>query len=189
MRSESRAISPDHPLHRLFGVLVQRTFYVRFGMADAGLAAYLSDLLTRFVHVDTIFRIRDARGRPLGEVAEMLAEVYAPERVTSYLREREVHRHIGDFTLFWTGVYPEALRLLRHATRKDHLVDYVEQGKRSYHIAGSYQRPPELREQARTLRHLSEEFELCMLGLNLVRQDWEKLGDPRSQFARDTLVR
>ena len=22
---------------------------------------------------------------------------------------REVHRHIGDFTLFWTGIYPEAL--------------------------------------------------------------------------------
>ena len=26
------------------------------------------------------------------------------------MARREVHRHIGDFTLFWTGVYPEALR-------------------------------------------------------------------------------
>ena len=24
-------------------------------------------------------------------------------------RRRECHRHVGDYTLFWTGVYPEAL--------------------------------------------------------------------------------
>ena len=186
--SETAGIAADHPLRKLFAALVQRTLYVRFGRPGPELAAYLADLLTRFVHVDNIHRIRDARGRRLTEVAEMLAEVYSQPGGSARLREREIHRHIGDFTLFWTGVYPEALRFLQHETRRDHLVDYVEQGRRSYRIAGSFDRPRELAAEARTLRQLSAEFELCMFALNLVRQDWERLGDPRSEFARRTLV-
>ena len=37
------------------------------------------------------------------------AEALPPEGRTS----REIHRHIGDFTLFWAGVYPEALPRLQ----------------------------------------------------------------------------
>ncbi|MFQ6132682.1 MAG: hypothetical protein ACE5R4_11640, partial [Armatimonadota bacterium] len=180
-------ISPRHPLRKLFDVLVQRTFVLRFGMPDRDLVGYLADVLTRFTHVDNIFRIRDAKGRRLEEVAEMLEEVYRPSLPGTYPREREIHRHIGDFTLFWTGVYPEALRYLRHETRKDHLVDYVEQGKQSYYRASTFG-GGQLRREAQVLRQLSERFEVCMFGLNLVRQDWEQLGDPRSGFARDTLV-
>ena len=58
----SHHISPHQPLHKLFDVLVQRTFYLRFGMPDRDLTGYLADVLTRFTHVDDIFRIRDANG-------------------------------------------------------------------------------------------------------------------------------
>ena len=50
-------------------------------------------------------------------------------------REREVHRHIADFTLFMVGIFPEYLqriksRQLIHHT--DFLIDYVKVGKQSY---------------------------------------------------------
>ncbi len=92
----------------------------------------------------------------------------------SFNREREVHKHIGDFTLFWAGVYPDALPRLQERTRKDHLLDYVQQGKNSYAIAASFDYG-EYRPQAPVLRKLSEEFELCLFGLNQVRKEIDGL--------------
>ena len=86
---------------------------------------------------------------------------------------REVYRHIGDYTLFWTGVYPEAVKLLRHSARKDHFIDYCEQGKRSYYLASTFD-DERFRDEAPVLRRLSDEFMLCAYGLNQVRREWEK---------------
>src|SRR5262249_32926649 len=86
---------------------------------------------------------------------------------------REVHRHIGDFTLFWTGLYPEALRRLRGALSADSLIDYREQGKRSYYIASTFEGEP-YSEEAPVLRRLSEQYEVCAYGLNQIRREWEK---------------
>jgi hypothetical protein len=161
---------PDHPLRKLFAGLTEQTFITTLGVADPPLTDYLSGLLSRFVHVDAIWRLRDARGRRLEEVAEMMIEAEAlPEGRT----RREVHRHIGDFTLFWTGVYPEALRRLRSVLTRDHFIDYCAQGKRSYYIASTFEEDP-YREEAPVLRRLSEDFELCAYGLNQVRRSWER---------------
>jgi hypothetical protein len=90
---------------------------------------------------------------------------------------REYHRHIGDFALFWTGVYPETVNRLRSALTKDYFVNYCEQGKRSYFIASTFEDDP-YREEAPVLRRLSEEFELCAYGLTEVRREWERSRPP-----------
>jgi hypothetical protein len=154
----------------LFAGLTEHTFHTALGVADPPLTDYLSTLLSRFLHIDALWRLRDARGKRLEEVAEMMIEAEAlPEGRT----RREVHRHIGDFTLFWTGVYPEALQRLRSVLNKDHFIDYCAQGKRSYYIASTFADDP-FREEAPVLRRLSEEFELCAYGLNQVRRQWER---------------
>jgi hypothetical protein len=162
---------PDHPLRRMFAGITEQTFQVRLGVGDPRLIDYLSALLSRFIHMDALHRLRDAQGRRLEEVADMLveAEELPPEGRT----RREYHRHIGDFTLFWTGVYPEALHRLHSALSKDSLLDYRAQGKRSYYIASTFEEDP-YREEAPVLRRLSEEFELCAYGLNEVRREWER---------------
>ena len=163
---------PEHPLCRLFAGLTEQTFLQTFGVADPHLTDYLSQMLSRFLHLDAVYRLRDATGRRLEEVVGMIleAEKLPPEGRT----RREVHRHIGDFTLFWTGVYPEALHRLRSALSRDHFIDYCEQGKRSYWIASTFEDEEEDRKEAPVLRRLSEEFELCAYGLNQVRHEWEK---------------
>src|SRR5216683_7785736 len=162
---------PEHPLRRLFAGLTEQTFQTTLGLADPPLTDYLSEMLSRFIHIDAIFRLRDATGKRLEEVAEMMieAEALPPEGRT----RREVHRHIGDFTLFWTGVYPERLNRLRSVLSKDHFIDYCEQGKRSYYIASTFEEEP-YRVGAPVLRRLSAEFELCAYGLNQVRRGWER---------------
>jgi hypothetical protein len=163
--------NPDHPLRRLFAGITEQTFMNALGVADPPLTDYLSNLLSRFIHIDSVYRLKNAEGRPLAEVAEMMieAEAMPPEGRT----RREVHRHIGDFTLFWTGVFPESLKKLQSILKKDHFIDYCEQGKRSYYIASTFEDDP-YREEAPVLRRLSKEFELCAFGLTQVRKEWQR---------------
>jgi hypothetical protein len=163
-------VSSADQLKRLFAAVTEQTFQVEFGVADPPLIDYLSDMLVRFVRLDAIFKVRDVVGRRLEEVADMLIE--AEEREAN--PKREIHRHIGDSTLFWTGVYPEALRRLRGFDRKDALLDYQQQGKRSYYIASTFREEP-YESEAPVLRRLSNEFELCSEALMQVRREWEAL--------------
>jgi hypothetical protein len=168
------SLRADHPLRRLFAGYTEQTFINTLGVGDPRLIDYLSELLSRFIHLDGVYRLRNAKGQRLEEVAAMVieAEGMPPEGRT----RREVHRHIGDFTLFWTGVYPEMVNRLRSVLTKDHFIDYCEQGKRSYWIASTFE-DDDYREEAPILRRLSEDFELYAFGLNQVRREWER-GQP-----------
>jgi hypothetical protein len=164
----SRAIPESHPLHRLFRGLTEYAFMNELGIGDPRLVGYVAQLLASFVPVDGVWRLRDTQGRRLHNVTAMVA---AAESADDEARRRECHRHVGDFTLFWTGVYPEALGRLRGRDSSDALVDFQRQGKRSYYLAstlsdGSVERT--------VLRRLSDQFELCALGLTRVRREWEK---------------
>ena len=154
-------------IYRFFSGLAEQTFESRLGVADPPLIDYIALLLTRFMHCDAIFKVRNPFGQRLEEVAEMLVE--AESRVGE--SRREVHRHIGDFTLFWTGLYPEALRRLKKQSRLDYFVDYCEQGKRAYRIASTI--PADTGENE-VLERLSHEFELCAFGLGELRREWER---------------
>ena len=156
-------------IDRLFSGLSEYIFQSKLGVADVQLVDYLSDLLLRFVRVDGIMRVRRANGQPATEVFQMLCE--AEKRIG--LARREVHRHIGDFTLFWSGMYPESLRRLRPSDSADAFLNYCRQGKRAYAIAaeidGGDDRPP-----CELLHKLSDEFELCAYGLREIRREWEE---------------
>jgi hypothetical protein len=182
----SQQISDQHPLRLLFQELVRETFHLQIGVTEPGVPEYVANMLVDFTHRDRVFRLRDARGRQLEEVAEMMMEGDIALNAPSFEREREVHKHIGDFTLFWSGVYPEMLRYFRSATCRDHLLDYVEQGRKSYGIAatfdyGAYQ------DEAPILKQLSERFETCMVGLNMVRRELDVLPDPQIQAVKRLL--
>lgn len=155
---------------RYFSGLCEYIFATRLGVADPPLVDYLSDLLIRFVRNDALQRVRGPHGKPAVEVVEMLSE--AENRVG--LAKRDVHRQIGDVTLFWTGVYPEALAKLRGADRKDLLVDYCKQGKRAYHIAATIATDRSADAPNELLERLSARFDLCAFGLGEVRREWEQ---------------
>ena len=161
----------DHPLRRYFAGLTEHTFVESVGVADPPLIDYLSMLLARFVHMDAIYKLRTGAGKRLEEVADMLMEV--EELPPAGRTSREMHRHIGDFTLFWTGVFPEALKRLRSSLHKDNFIDYCEQGKRSYRIASEFADEP-FTEEAPVLRRISDQFELCAFGLTQVRKEWQR---------------
>lgn len=167
----------EEALRRLFAALTEQTFQVEMGVADPALTDYLVDLLVRFARSEAMIGYRDTEGRRLTQVVDMLQE--AQQRRAK--PQRELHRHIGDYTLFWTGVFPEALPRLQAPDRKDYLISYEQHGRTSYLIASRFEEQP-FEEEAPVLRRLSEEYELCREGLNRVRQEWDRL--PSQELAR-----
>lgn len=163
-------------LSRFFVGLSEYVFHTQLGVVDTQLVDYVSGLLVRFTRVDVLQRVRQLDGRPATEVVTMVVE--AEKRVGE--ARREVHRHIGDYTLFWSGVYPEALREMRGKDKKDQFISYCAQGKRAYRIASTIQSDPEA-PPGDLLQRMSEQFEMCAYGLREVRREWERRdGEGRS---------
>ncbi len=167
-------VRADHPLRRFFTELVRRYLQTSVGIWEPGVPEYVSALLVDFTHVDQLYRIRNARGKRLEDVAELLIESNPLLDGRSFLREREVRKHIGDYTLFLTGLFPEYVQRIRKSgMRADAFVDYMQAGKESYRIVSSFDQF-EFREAAPLFRVMAERFELCVFGLNNVRQELER---------------
>jgi hypothetical protein len=176
-------ISPHHPLRRLFADLVQREFD-----GDPRLAPYVADLLVDFTHVDRLYCVRDARGKRLEEVGEMLLESNPLLDAWSFGREREVRKHIGDFTLFLAGMFPEYVAgLPRRGLRLDSLIDYVKAGKESYLVVAAFDQF-EYRQAAPLFRRLADRFEYCVYGLNQVKSRLAALRDAQYQVWQRELL-
>ncbi len=183
-------IPQHHPLRQLFGALTERNFTETLGWPDFNVTDYLSNLLVEFAHIDRLHGIQNRKGQTVETVVELLYESEIGDDADSAEREREVHRHIGDFTLFMAGLFPEYLRYLKSSGmiyHKDHLVDYMKAGKRSYSIVATFQHG-EFKEQPALFQTLSSNFELCVTGLGFVRQDLDRMGHPPYQQAKDILL-
>ncbi len=181
------SIQPDHPLRQLFHELVRRHFATGVHLHDVDVTEYVSGVLAEFTHVDSLYRIRNAQGRRLDDVAEMLVESNPLLDASSFDREREVRRHVGDFTLFFAGLFPEAVAHLprRRPLSLDAFIDYVAAGKESYNVVAAFD-VFEYRDEAPLFRRLSDRFEQCVFGLNLVRQEFEEMqGGAYRKFRAD----
>lgn len=166
------AIPESHPLRALFRECVQEHFEQEIGLRDNELQAYIANMLTDFCECEQLYKIRDAAGRPVHDVGEMLLEsnpVYGP--APSFDRERQVRKHIGDYTLFHTGMFPESLNHFRlRRQRLENFVDWMKAGKESYYIVSTFEQF-EYAKVAPLFAKLSHEFEACVFGLNRVKND------------------
>lgn len=162
--------NPRSPIQRYFAGLAENTFHSQLGVVDPPMIDYLTELLMRSIRSDVVHRIRSVTGKPLMSVHEMVAEASA--RLGD--AKRDLHLHIGDFTLFWAGLYPEALR--DGEDESGRFEAYCTFGKRSYRIASeiesSSENPP-----STLLERLSDRYDLCCYGLREIRRQWESGGD------------
>ncbi len=168
-------ISERHPLRQLFHEVVAGCYATHSGITDPELTSYIGDLLTEFTAAENLYRIRDAEGKPVRELRDMIA---ASDPVfgaaSSFDEEREARRHIGDFALFATGMYPESMQLWRHSGDSG-FVEMVRAGKESYYIVSQFDLF-EYKLEAPLFGRLSEEFERCMYGLTRVREELDRMG-------------
>ncbi len=182
-------IPDDHPLQKLFIEMVGRHYAEEIGLRDQELIGYVAHLLTEFCDVEQLFKIHDAAGKALTDVGDLLVEsnpIFGP--APSFDRERQVRKHIGDYTLFFTGMFPESinhLRLRRH--RLESFIDWMKAGKESYYIVSKFD-AFEYTKVAPLFERLSANFEQCVYGLNRVKNELQEMQHPIVQRTTELLM-
>jgi hypothetical protein len=135
---------------------VTRQSFQDLALDDPPVVRYLTDLLTRFARTEALYAVRDLPGRRLETVADSLLTIqcvwdwespdFNPEA------ERTLRRHIGDYTMFMTGVFRE------HVERLSATDYYLHEGRRAYRFVSETARADGSKD-APLYRRLSERFE------------------------------
>jgi hypothetical protein len=173
----SNVVPENHPLRTLFTELVHTRLLGTAQLNDVPTARYIASVLVNFCHVENLYKIRNSKGKRLEDVGEMLIASNPVLEGRSFKYEREVRKHIGDYTLFLSGIFPEYVaRLHRQTNRLDAFIDYLRAGKESYSIVAAFDQF-EFKHEAPLFRRLSNRFELYVFSLNLVKQDLDRMQD------------
>ena len=182
-------IPESHPLQELFQDLVGRHYAEEIGIRDPQVVAYVSHLLSEFCEAEQLFQIRDAANRPLSDLGTMLMEsdpIYGP--AASFDRERQVRKHIGDYTLFFAGMFPESINHFRlRRDRTENFIDWVKAGKESYYIVSKFEHF-EYAKVAPLFANLAKNFEGCVYGLNMVKNDLQEMQHPIVRRTDDLIM-
>ena len=152
-------------VERFFRGLTEYAFHARLGVVDPPLVDYVAVMLVRFMRHERLIVLPGA-GEESADVGHMLL---AAERHADAAEAREEYRHIGDVTLFWSGLYPEALT--RSVGPRTDIVGYKAAGKRAYWLAAALE-PDDAAEERALFERLSHEYDLCVEGLAEVRRTW-----------------
>jgi hypothetical protein len=163
------AASEPDDIDRFFRGLTEYAFHARLGIVDPPLVDYVSLLLVRFLRVDAADLASVSAPAPADVVQRMVVA-----RQHAAAEAREEFRQIGDTTLFWSGLYPEAIAR-RPSTGDDTLIGYREAGRRAYWLAATL----DVRDDDTSgstervlLERLAREYDFCVEGLSEVRRAW-----------------
>lgn len=165
-------------LRDFFRWATRRSFWdleIREGL----ISDYIADVLTEFARTERLYPFRGKEGEKLETVAELLLEANLVNLTGGSLqREREIRKHIGDYALFMTGIFPE------HVRRRSLFSYYLTEGAKAYWSVSELDRAL-LRPGAALFEELALRFELYVGALNYMRKRFfrDSLGDP-SDFSR-----
>lgn len=156
-------------LRRFFDRAVRATFR-DLTLHDEPVAGYLVDMLTRFARTDQLYPAGVAVPR-LEAVVDILLEAEAAwdDAASHFSPEREVsaRRHLGDYTLFMTGVFRERVERMASTAY------YVRQGQRAYRFVSEHDRAsaqPTTSGGGPLFARLSEQFESYAWALDYARR-------------------
>ena len=176
-------------LPRFFDRVTRQSFR-DLALDDPPAARYLADLLTRFARAEALHALRELPTRRLDTVADSLLaipqvwDLHSPS--FNPAAERALRRHIGDYTLFMTGVFRE------HVERLAVTGYYEHEGRRAYRFVSEIVRARD-KADAPLFRRLSEHFEQYAGALSYARKvyfrsaEWPPAARPDDPFFRALL--
>ena len=168
MTYEDHGVPNNHPVKKLFLSVADRAL-TQASIPDKDLLFYLSDMLTHFMYVENLYKLKDENGERLGYLAEMIEVALEAPRS----RKKECYQQIGDHTLFILGMFPESLTYGRRTLSHSY---YVDTGRSSYRVASELEPNTE---STVVFKKLADKYERCVLSINWVR---EYTNDPFYQY-------
>ncbi len=129
-------------------------------LRDNDIHFYLANLLVDFTLLENLYRLGEhdeRRGEYLIDMLQQANETGMPEKKSCY-------KHVGDFSLFMLGMFPEYIARRRSALPPRYYSDF---GRIGYKAAGRLESDSS---RMSVYRKLAEEFETCVESLHLVRE-------------------
>lgn len=153
-------------LPRFFEHVAGQTFR-DLRLDDPPVLRYLAGMLTRFARSDALYAVHRAAAPRLATVTESLLAIERAWDIASPGfdpgEEVTLRHHVGDYTLFMTGIFREHVERLG-------VVDYYErEGQRAYRFLAETERARG-RPEAALCRRLSERFEQWAGALTYARK-------------------
>src|SRR5215471_3877519 len=154
-----------------FYVLVRHVFR-RSGIDDRTVADYVAEVLAEFARAERARCIVPGGPTPLDYFFEMLAALRTADARTSFF----IRAHIGNYSLFLSGVFPDRIRF-RAEARGFPDVKYYDSLGRTHYRAASDHRLAQKYDVAEIFSTLSERFETTRRALNDIADRLFSIGD------------
>jgi hypothetical protein len=155
-----------------FYILVRQVFR-RADLQDRAVADYVAEVLTAFARAERAHWAGPDQAISMDYFFEMLAALRQADDRTSF----SIRVHIGNYSLFLSGVFPERIRFRAEARGFPGLSYYEGLGRTQYRVASDH-RLAHRYDLANVLNTLSERFGATRLALNDIAERLFSLGDP-----------
>jgi hypothetical protein len=156
--------------HFYFYILVRHSLR-RSDLKERPLADYVASVLAEFSQIDRT-RCR-VNGQPKDYFFEMLTALQTADDTTGFY----IRAHIGNQSLFLSGVFPDRIRFCAERTGAPGMTYYEGLGRSNYRAASDH-RLARKYDLAGIFDTLAERFQETRLALNDLRDRLVSLGDP-----------
>jgi hypothetical protein len=158
---------------RFYFYILVRNVFRRSGIQDRSVADYVAELLAEFARAERTRCVVPGQLNPLDYFFEMLTALQtADDRTSFYIRA-----HIGNSSLFLSGVFPERIRFRAEARGFPDMKYYEALGRAHFRAARDH-RLAQRYELAPIFNTLSERFGTTRLALNDIADRLFSIGDP-----------
>jgi hypothetical protein len=164
--------------HFYFYVLV-RNVLKRSGLNDRAVADYVAEVLAEFARAEQMRCIVPGQPNVLDYFFEMLAALQTADDRTSF----QIRVHIGNHSLFLSGVFHERIRFRAEKKGFPDLSYYEALGRSQYRAASDH-RLAQRYELTNILGTLSERFDTTRRALNEISNRLFSLGDGAEKLER-----
>lgn len=157
--------------HFYFYVLVRHVL-TRAGVNDRRVADYVAEVLTEFARAEQLRCVVPGQPNALDYFFEMLAALRTADDRTSF----QIRVHLGNHSLFLSGVFPERIRFRAERKGFPDLNYYEALGRSQYGIASDH-RLARRYQLSGILSTLAEQFQTTRRALNELSERLFALGD------------
>jgi hypothetical protein len=166
---------------RFYFYILVRHVFLGSDIQDRKVADYVAEVLTEFSRTERARCVVPGQNNPLDYLFEMLTALRtADDRTSFYIRV-----HIGNHSLFLSGVFPERIRFRAEARGFPDLRYYEGLGRTQYRMASDH-RLAQRYEVANIFNTLADRFAATRIALNDISERLFSLGDP--DYSLETLL-
>ena len=163
-----------------FYILVRHAF-LRSDIRDRTVADYVAEVLAEFARAERASCVAPGQTVLLDYFFEMLAALETADDRTRF----HIRVHIGNHSLFLSGVFPHRIRFRAEARGFPSMKYYEGLGRTQYRVASDHQLAQRYKVE-KILSTLSERFETTRRALNDVADRLFSLGD--DEYALEALL-